>query len=196
MRWSLPIPRLQGLVSGCQERGLPWAVQCLACMAMAWIVAQGFWWLATPGSAAPAAKASPTLLEQGQRVVTRHFFGAANVLQPSGDTSESVPLGTIDARWRLIGTYVGSGAHSRAVLALEDGSDVVLAKVGDQLSTGHEVVEVRPDSVVLSKDALRGELVLRPTAQGEAGQMPPESRFGAMGQPPSADSDPFNKDSR
>lgn len=46
---------------------------------------------------------------------------------------------------------MGSGAHSRAVLALEDGSDVVVAKVDDQLSTGHEVVEVRPDSVVLSK---------------------------------------------
>lgn len=189
MRWNLPSPR-QGQTSWYQKNGLPWAVQCLACMAMAWIVAQGFWWLATPGSTALAAKASPTLLEQGQRVVTRHFFGAANVLQPSSDTSESVPPGTIDARWRLIGTYVGSGAHSRAVLALEDGSDVVLAKVGDQLSTGHEVVEVRPDSVVLSKDGQRGELALRPEADGTQDPGQPVDRFGT------AEPAPFNKDSR
>lgn len=85
---------------------------------------------------------------------------------------------------------MGSGAHSRAVLALEDGSDVVVAKVDDQLSTGHEVVEVRPDSVVLSKDALNGELTLRPVASGAQDQGQPEDRFRT------ADTAPSNKDSR
>lgn len=98
----------------------------------------------------------------------------------------------MDGRWRLLGTYVDSGGRSRALLTLEGQVDVVLAQVGDRLPSGHEVVDVLPERVLLSKDSQRGE----PTARTEPGQMPPEDRFGAMGRPPSADTDPFNKDSR
>lgn len=196
MRWKFPGLRLRGRMAWSPHDGLLRAVQCLACMAVAWILAQCFWWLATPGSAVLAASASPALVEQSHRVTARHFFEVADVQQPSSDDGAPPPPSGIDGRWRLLGTYVDSGGRSRALLTLEGQADVVLAQVGDRLPSGHEVVDVLPERVLLSKDSQRGELVLRPTAQTEPGQMPPEDRFGAMGRPPSADTDPFNKDSR
>ncbi|MGJ3701207.1 type II secretion system protein N [Variovorax sp. AFSI2.2] len=184
MRWNMPSPLMPGLVSWCKEKAIPLSVQSLACLAVAWIVAQSFWWRAAPDSPAVIAKASSTLSEQVNRVTARHFFEVATERPPSSEVGESPPPNTIDARWRLMGTYVVPGAHSRAVLATDGGFDVVVAKVGDRLSSGHEVVEVRPDSVVLSKDALRGELPLRSSAPGGPDREPPQDQSRPAGPPP------------
>lgn len=190
MRWNLSHTSLPRLLHWCREKGWSRGLEACAIAAVAWIVAQGFWWLAAPSTTAMDVKALPTLSVQNQHTVARHFFGVVSTSQLADAPDESPPPQSMDARWRLTGTYVGSGGHSRAVLALEGGADVVVAKVGDQLSTGHEVVEVRPDSVVLSKDALRGELALRPVASDAQDQGQPVDRFGT------AEPAPFNKDSR
>lgn len=190
MRWKLLSSSPHGLAPRYLERGLPWLAQACASGAVAWIIAQSFWGLVAPGRVAPTTKASPTLQEQSHRVKARHFFDVVSVQQPSSDADEVPASGMTDIRWRLLGTYVDAGTGSRAVLTMEGGLEVIVARVGDQLPSGHEVVEVRLDSVVLSKDGQRGELALRPEAGGAQDQGPPEDRFGPI------DQTPFNKDSR
>lgn len=185
MRWSLMNPRLQSVVLWGQSKGLLWLVQTTAAAAVAWIVAQGVWWLAEPHSARQSTWASPTLLEQGQHVGARHFFDVPTTSAPVNEAGESSQAGAVNSRWRLMGTYVGAGKLSRAVLALEDGSEVVVAKVGDVLFSGQEVVEVKPESVTLSKDAQQETLILRPDVAGSPEPNSNDNRFGPSGPPPS-----------
>lgn len=90
----------------------------------------------------------------------------------------------METRWRVLGTYVGPGGQSRAVLAMDGQPDAVVVKAGEQLSSGHEVAEVRPDAVVLSKNAQRSELVLGQTSGGMPDQGLPQGRFGTAEPPP------------
>lgn len=190
MHWKLPSSLSNGFTRWCHSKGFLWAAQGLASAAVAWTVAQSFWWLATPGSPTTVANASPTLTEQVNRVTARHFFEVATARPQSSEAGGTPPPEAIDARWRLMGTYVVPGVHSRAVLAMDGSSEVVVAKVGDQLPSGHEVVEVRPDSVVLSKDALRAELTLRSPASGGPDREPPQNQSRPTSPPP------YIKDSR
>ncbi|RYH29531.1 MAG: hypothetical protein EON54_22445 [Alcaligenaceae bacterium] len=188
MRWKSPEFLQRLLFSGSREKGVLWAAQSLACLCAAWVIATVFWWMATPDSAAVREKQSPALIEQKQRVVARHFFDVEPVSSPVLDKGTQNQAAAPDTRWRLQGTYVG--APSRAILAAEGRVEVAVVKVGDQLSSGHEVVEVLPDSIVLSKEGQRSELVLRPLAPEPPGNNLPDNRFGNSGTPP------INKDSR
>lgn len=189
MRWQFSDLRLRGGVGGPPLTGFLWLMQCFACLAVAWVLAPAWWWLAAPDSVALVPKTLPSLVTQSKRVMARHFFDVVDESQQAEGVVMFSP-DAVNTRWRLIGTYVGSGAYSRAVLLLEGASEAVLAQVGDPLSTGHEVVEVRADSVVLSKDGQRGELALRPEADDTQDQGQPVDRFGT------AEPAPFNKDSR
>jgi hypothetical protein len=198
MRWKLPRFPQQSPLLWCRDKGLSWGVQGFACVAVAWIIAQGFWWLTAPGSPAMAAKASPTLSEQANRVTARHFFDVAAAPLPSQsiDPGESPPPGAVDSRWRLLGTYVGSGGRSRALLMLEGSAEVVVAQIGDQLPSGHAVVDVLPELVELNKESQRSELPLRSAARNGHEQEAPGSRFGPQSPPPSAGATSITKDSR
>lgn len=184
------------------SRALPgsmalWGVQALACVAVAWLAAQALWGLATPASAPLAAKALPTLAEQAHRVGARHFFDVQEAPEPSSKSARNgPPPTTLDPRWKLLGTYVDPAGHSRALLMLDGTTDVLVAQVGDRLPSGHVLAEVRPESVVMGKDAQRAELTLRaaagtPTAAPDAQPLPPGARV-----PPPVSAAPITKDSR
>lgn len=196
MRWKSTAIFFRGRLGWSSSKGLLLALQCLACMAVAWLLPQCFWWLAAPGSSAVVASAAPTLAEQGRRVVARHFFGVVDASQHSGADGVPAPQSASETRWRLLGTYVDFGGRSRALLAMEGQSETVLAQVGDLLSSGQKVEDVQTERILLSKGAQRSEIVLRPSGEGEPGQAPPENRLGTVGPGPSGRSDPFNKDSR
>lgn len=194
--WNFSPPSLPRLLRWCREKGGAHALEACAIAAVAWIIAQGFWWLAAPSTTGMDVKALPTLSLQSQRTVARHFFGAVSTSQLADVPGESPPPQSTDTRWRLIGTYVSSDARSRAVLALGDGTDVVVAQMGDQLSTGHKVVDVRPDGAVLSKGSQQSELALRPSSPRP--EIPPDQRASPLPQetlPPRMQA-PFTKDSR
>lgn len=180
MRWELP---RQALTWG-YEKHIEWVVEGVACMTCAWVVAQGFWLLAPTSSTTPA-KPSPTLAEQSRYVVTRHLFDVAHASSSFGEVGETPPPHDKGAHWRLIATYVDSGSRSRVVLTRDDGSGVVVAKVGESLPSGHEVLEVRPDRVLLSKDTQHSEIVLRPDAHSAQDQGPPEGHPNGAEMPPS-----------
>lgn len=92
MHWNFHgLLRLHGRLGWSPHDGLSWAVQGLACMAVAWILAQSVWWLATPGGTVLPAKASSTLLEQSHRVTARHFFDVEAAQQPASDDGENAP---------------------------------------------------------------------------------------------------------
>jgi hypothetical protein len=175
MRWRLPKLELSRRFSLFKEDVGLWVVQGLACLLVAWVVSQVLWWLLTPGSAAAHDKPLHSLMDQSNRVVARHFFGEAIVPVGSPDTVNQMNSAAQDLRWRLLGTYVGS--HSRAILVAEGHFEVVVVKVGDRISSGHEIVEVRPDGIVLSKDEQKSELLLKPEAADKYNQRPPENRF-------------------
>lgn len=196
MRWKYTAIIFRGRSGWLSSKGILLALQCLACMAVAWTLSQCFWWLAAPGSSARPAGALPTLAEQGRRVAARHFFGAADASHPTGTDGAPAPQSAPEPRWRLLGTYVDLGGRSRALLTQEGQSETVLAQVGDLLPSGQEVAQVQAERVLLSRGSQRSEVVLRPAGQGEPGQVPLEHRWGATGPGPSARSDPFNKDSR
>ena len=178
MRWKLPDISQSRLFLGFKEKGLLWAVQGLACLAAAWCISQVCWWLAAPNSVTVPDKLSPALIEQKQRVIARHFFEVALAPTTTLDKENQRPSAALDTHWRLQGTYVGT--PSRAILTAEGRFEVVIVKAGDHLSSGHTVEEVHPDSVVLSKDNQRSELVLRPATRDTHDQGSPDNRFGTV----------------
>lgn len=169
MRWKLSHQKL----TWHKENYIPWILQCIACMACAWVFAQGLWWLAAPISTTTPVNTNSTLAEQNRHVVVRHFFEIAHASSTIDEAGETPPSQSDDAKWRLIATYVDSDDRSRAVLALEDGSRVVVAKVGGLLPSGHEVGDVQRDRVILSKNTQRSELTLRPDGSSSQDQDPP-----------------------
>lgn len=196
MRWKSNAIFFRGRLEWSPSKGLLPALQCLACMAVAWSLSQCFWWMVAPGSSAVAASATPTLAEQGRRVVARHFFGVVDASQHSDADGVPATQSAPEPRWRLLGTYVDFGGRSRALLTMEGHSDTVLAQVGDLLPSGQKVDDVQTERVLLSKGAQHSEIVLRPAGEGAPGPAPPENRLGAVGPGSSGHSDPFNKDSR
>lgn len=169
---------------------LLWIVQIFACWAAAWVIAQFFWWLATPEHVTLPLESSRTLLEQSHSMKARHFFGLTPMPQSSTEDENARLQGVPDTRWRLLGTYIDTEAGSRALLAMDGGDEVVTTRVGSSLPSGHKVEEVRTDSVVLSKDAQREEVTLRPITGESQTQGSVENRFDAT-EPP-----PFIKDPR
>lgn len=171
--------------------------RALACAAVAWMAAQMLWWVGTPSSPPLPAKALPALVEQTRRVVGQHFFGVADSREPPTDgPGGSSSQDAQGQRWKLLGTYVDPVGRSRALLVLDGTADVLIAQVGDRLPSGHVLAEVRPESVVVGKDAQRAELTLRATAGGpgatpDAQPLPPGARV-----PPPPGAAPFTKDSR
>lgn len=188
MRWKFQKkPSIEPLLwSG--KIGFLWMAKGLACLSAAWVIAQVVWWLGAPSGVAARTSPFPTLADQQQRVAARHFFGVLSASTPDPAGAEPISHEAPSTPWRLQGTYVGDSG--RAILTAEGRYEVVIAKVGDHLSSGHEVVDVLPESVVLSKQGQRSELVLRPPAQEGPGNWAPDNRFGNSGPPPS------NKDSR
>lgn len=196
MRWSFSGLLERGRAGWSPYAGMLWAAQCLACVAVAWIAARGIWWLAAPDSTVLASKASPTLEEQSNRVTARHFFDVEIAQRPAAAPGADAAPGGIDPRWRLLGTYVDSGGKSRVLMALEGSAQVVVAQIGDRLPSGHTVVEVLPERIVLDKGSQRSELTLRPTAQNGREQEAPGSRSGMPSPPPPSGPISFTKDSR
>ena len=196
MRWNFSGLLSRARMGWSPYAGMLWAVQCLACVAIAWIAAQTIWWLATPSSAPLAGKASLTLVEQSNRVTARHFFDVEIAQRPAAGPGADTPPGGIDPRWRLLGTYVDSGGKSRALLVLEGSAQVVVAQIGDRLPSGHTVMEVLPERIVLDKASQRSELTLRPTAPNGREQEAPGSRSGMPSPPPPSGPISFTKDPR
>lgn len=196
MRWKSNAIFFRGRLEWSPSKGLLPALQCLACMAVAWILSQSIWCLAAPDSSMAVASTTPTVAAQSRQVTARHFFGAVPTSSPASADGNTSAHSAAETRWRLLGTYVDFGGHSRALLFMEGQSETVLAQVGDLLSSGQKVEEVQAERVVLSKAEQRSEVMLRPASEGAPGQVPPENRWGGVGPGSSGRSDPFNKDSR
>lgn len=196
MRWNFSGLLARGHADWSPYEIILLTLQWVASVAVAWIIAQSFWGLTTPDNAVLARKALPTLVEQSSRVTARHFFDIEIAQPRSNVLSADSPPGGIDPRWRLLGTYVDSGGKSRVLLALEGTAQIVVAQIGDRLPSGHTVVEVLPERIVLNKESQQSELTLRPAAKNGGEQEAPGNRSGMFGSPPPADSTSFTKDSR
>lgn len=179
-------------------RGTLWFVQFLACLAVAWTIAYGWWWVCAVDSASLVNDVQ-TLQQQNNRVVSRHFFGVMNVSQsqPNNATEASTQPSGIDPRWRLLGTYIQSGRRSQALMMFEGSAETLIVQMGEKIPSGQTVSEVLPDSIVLGSGSQRTELPLRPpsmTAREPEGS--PLGRPAIPGMPQPTGSASFNKDSR
>lgn len=174
-----------------------WPTQCMACAAVAWTIAQGWWGLATPISKVPQDATLLQLKEQVSQVATRHLFDLVEILaEVSGDTT-TPPDATIGRSWRLLGTYVAPGRGSSALLAQENGTGVLILRVGDEVAPGQRVVSVLPDGVELDSNAQRIKLPLRPTSADEKEQHPPaRGQLGPGGAQQPSGLTPFMKDAQ
>lgn len=166
--------------------------QLLACAAVSVVLASTIWRLFAPTSPPTPPARLQTLAHQSQHVAARHFFGIAAEKNAAQESQGARPTQQQPLAVRLLGTYVAPGKDSRALLAAEPHfSEVLIAHAGERLPSGHEVLEVHPDRVVLSKDGQRSELTLRTPSADRADEStaPP---FGSNGPYPA----PVMKDSR
>ncbi len=195
--WPFRGARSEGQIRPFLSNAALWPTQCMACAAVAWTIAQGWWGLATPISKVPQDATLLQLKEQVSQVATRHLFDLVEILaEVSGDTT-TPPDATIGRSWRLLGTYVAPGRGSSALLAQENGTGVLILGIGDEVAPGQRVVSVLPDGIELDSNAQRIKLPLRPTSADEKEQHPPtRGQLGPGGTQQPSGLTPFMKDAQ
>jgi len=174
-----------------------WTTQCMACAAVAWTIAQGWWGLATPISKVPQDATLLQLKEQVSQVATRHLFDLVEYLNEVSVDTTTPPDATLGRSWRLLGTYVAAGQGSSALLTQENGTGVLILRVGDEVAPGQRVVSVLPDGIELDSNAQRIKLPLRPTSADQKEQHPPtRGQLGPGGTQQPSGPTPFMKDAQ
>lgn len=160
------------------HEALLWGTQLGSCAMLAWIIAQGIWWLAAPGRGTFPGNASAPLSSQGDLVTARHFFDTYVAKNSPGAAEMAPTTGAMDSRWRLLGTYVSVAGDSRALLTLDGSGQVLIVQIGDKLPSGHTVEAVLPERIVLSQESQQSEITLRPNFPERRGQETSGNRSG------------------
>ena len=174
----------------------PRVLQLVACATLSWVLTSAFWWLFTPAPGLAATQPTPTLADQTQLVLSRHLLGTAPTRPANAAPGHGEPAPDALLAIQLLGTYMDAGQGNRAVLSLSPGSkEVVVARAGDRLPSGHEVQEVHAERVVLSKEGQTSELALRAAPARPTGEQGPPPGMPS-GIPPDAYPPPMMKDPR
>jgi type II secretion system protein C len=114
------------------------------------------------GSQNPAA-ANGAFAPQLSALIGAHLFGVS----PESVMQTSAPVASV--QWVLSGTLVGSSPSTGSAIVAEQGRIPLLRTVGDDISSGFKLVEVRAESVVLDRDGQRVTVALAKTRSLQIG---------------------------